>query len=202
MRAITPVQHLIDDAAASRRRSVDEHILAFALAWNPGLFPDPESLRRMLETMWATGTLDLDEPTRALLGANEAAALAVLERHRDDNIHQHVFSYDSMIALLRRSATESGLALRLLDVSLTKGCLSEYVLVLEAVEPGVAAAEFMTPRARAAERTERFAEGWIAEKDRCLEAQRTELFGLRGQDAKRWLASRLGELRGRVLGSR
>jgi len=75
-------------------------------------------------------------------------------------------------------------------------------LVLEAVEPGVAAAEFMTPRARAAERTERFAEGWIAEKDRCLEAQRTELFGLHGQDAKRWLASRLGELRGRVLGSR
>ena len=202
VRAITPVQHLIDDAAASRRRSVDEHILAFALAWNSGLFPDPESLRRVLETMWATGTLDLDEPTRALLGANEAAVLAVLERHRDDNIHQHVFSYDSMIALLRRSATESGLALRLLDVSLTKGCLSEYVLVLEAVEPGVAAAEFMTPRARAAERTERFAEGWIAEKDRCLEAQRTELFGLRGQDAKRWLASRLGELRGRVLGSR
>lgn len=200
VRGVTPVQHLVEDEAFGRRRTPDEHLLSFIFAWNPGLLPDAETARRVLETMARTGALDLDEQALGLLGPGREAVVSLLERHREDNIHQHVFSYESMTALLRRAARETGLGLRLVDLSLTKGCLSEYVLVLEAVEPEIAAAGFMTPGALAAERAERFAEGWIAEKDRCLEAQRQELFDVRGRDAKCRVSSRLKSLRSRLGG--
>lgn len=198
VRPVTPVEHLFDDYRAGRNRSVDEHVLSFVLAWNPGLFPDPDEMTRVLKTMWASGTLELDDAAIASLRRNENAVPEILRKHRDDNIHQHVFSYESMIELLQRAYQEIDLRFRLVDLSLTKGCLSEYILLLEAEALGEHPTKFMTPRALVAERLERFLETWISEKDGCLNAQRAALSGLRGAGMMKWGRERVNAIRERL----
>jgi SAM-dependent methyltransferase len=167
-RPVTSTAHLLEDYHGRVSQTMDEHLLSFTLAWNPGFFPDPEALGRLLESMRAQGLLDLDVQLEGTLGVNRDAVDLLLRDHRGDNIHQHVFTFDSMKSVLATAREELGLQFRLVDLSLTKGCLSEYVFVLEATAFDTEEEGFFSPRAEAAERIERFYESWYGEVSRLL----------------------------------
>ncbi len=163
-RPVTSIEHLLEDYRGDVNHTIDEHVLSFLLAWNPGLFPEPEALGHFLESMRARdeGCWTVDARLEASLGANREAVTGLLRDNRPKEIHQHVFTFDSMKAVLAAARNEFGLRFRLLDLSLTKGCLSEYIFVLEAITTDAETEGFISPQAKMAERLERFYESWYA----------------------------------------
>ena len=164
VRPVTSLAHLVDHARSAVRRTPDEHLIAFVWAWNPDFFADPPAIGDLLRHMWERGIAELGEVPDALVAPNRESLDRLLREHRDDNVHQHVFSFDSMTAALAHARGELGLRLRLIDLSLTKACLSEMILVLEATADAGDAASFVAPSAEAALERERFLEKWIGER--------------------------------------
>jgi SAM-dependent methyltransferase len=210
IRPTTPVAHLFDEYSSGTDRTPDEHLLAFVLAWNPSLFRDRRDAEHLLRWMWDQGVTDLERVPAGLLGRNRDTVALLLREHRSDNIHQHVFTWDSMKELLARARAHIDLRFRLIDLSLTKGCLSEHLAILEATtEPGTAD-DLATPAALAAEERERFLAAWIEEKDRTLRQiqgavgrrGRPALLGATRMGLARWLPTavraRVARLAGRA----
>lgn len=152
VRPLTSPEHIVADFRACVAAPVPEHVLAFVWAWNPAYFADPPAMERLLQHLWRNDLLDLDAAAEAMIGVNRPAVDRLLGGGAQKEIHHHTFTYDSMKELLSQARTHLDLGFQLIDVSKTKGCLSECIFIMEAVDR--LETPFVTPRALDAEKTE------------------------------------------------
>jgi SAM-dependent methyltransferase len=163
IRKITPVPHLFDDYRLGVQAPRDEHLLAFVLAWNPAYFRKPEEIRTLLEYMWRHELYELDETAWLLVREDRHTVQHLLDEREQHEIHHHAFTYDSMKALFEQLNVTSREGYQMVDLSLTKGCLSEHIFVLRATSGHNL--PFMEVAGRAAEAREQWLEKVIAAKD-------------------------------------
>jgi SAM-dependent methyltransferase len=169
VRKITPVAHFFDDHARRIETPRDEHLLAFVHAWNPAYFRQPDEVRSLLEYMWRHDLYELDERAWSLVRDDRATIQRLLGEREKHEIHHHAFTYESMKGLFERLNATSAEGFQLVDLSLTKGCLSEHIFVLRAARgPEVA---FMDAAGRAAETREHWLEKVIAAKEAYIRDQ-------------------------------
>ena len=163
IRKITPVHHLFDDYREGIQDARDEHLLAFVLAWNPAYFRKPEEVEAAVYYLWHHDLYDLDATAWTFVQEDRDTVQRLLNERATQEIHHHAFTYDSMKALFETLNVTSPKGFQLLDLSLTKGCLSEHIFVMEATQGRDV--PFMRPASRAAEARELWLEKVIAAKD-------------------------------------
>jgi len=152
VRPLTSPEHVVADFRAGVVDPVPEHVLSFVWAWNPAYFADPSEMERLLRHLWEHDLRDLDEVAESMIGVNRPAVDALLRDRVQKEIHHHTFTYDSMKELLSYAREDLDLGFELIDVSKTKGALSEYIFIMEAADR--VDTPFVTPRALDAERAE------------------------------------------------
>lgn len=128
-RRIVTAKHLIEDFESDRRTNADEHILAFAWAWNPTQFPDPAEVERALRHMWAKDLWEMDETAWSFLNKSRAQ----VERLRAIDgleLHQHAFDLQSFRGGLEYLSKAVGAHFSVDDMYSDRGMVNECILIL------------------------------------------------------------------------
>ncbi len=134
-RKITSVAHLVQDYATNIEEANDEHLLGFVHAWNPGYFKDPDEIGRVLTYMWERGLNYLDARAQEMLIHN-ADSVKELLSNRKMEAHQHSFNYQTMLDLFQHIYERSSFKYQLIDLSMTKYLLNEFIFILKKIHPG------------------------------------------------------------------
>ena len=129
-RPISTIEHLIDDYRKNTAQCIDEDLLAFAWAWNPKQFPDPDAIGGVLREMWSRHQEMLDDGPWQKIGERNRAAVECLLANRGQEIHHHVFTCEVLMTALAWVSSNTPQSLTLVDVARYKGILSEDILIV------------------------------------------------------------------------
>ena len=156
-RPINSIEHLVDDYNRNTAVCCDEDLLAFAWAWNPKQFPDPDAIGRVLRQLWSRGQQMLDDGLWGEVGEKNRPAIERLLANRGQEIHHHVFSCDVLMAAIEWVSSNTTQRLTLVDVARYKGLLSEDILIVRKYpaaflesEAGIAVAKGQSRRVQTA----------------------------------------------------
>lgn len=129
----TALSHVIDDYRKGTRAACDEHKLAFAWAWNPATFPNPDEILVVLEDMWRRGILDMDSQSHSLVRSkgNRDRISELLSGDNGGSINHHVLDIPTILEIIAWVNKNSKACLVPIDLGLSKGYVSEAVLVLQ-----------------------------------------------------------------------
>lgn len=182
VRPLTKVEHLIDEHEKTASKSREEHWLSFTWAWNPGYFKDPEEVKRVLEYLWRSDKYEMDNKGWNMLdkSLDDVKRLFAIN---ETNLHHHTFNFESMIRIFEVLSERYKVHFTIEDISLTKGCLSENILILK--KRPSAPVDIMTDHAYAAQERETLLAAIISEKNAYIQQQRGAMDQLQSLFLKR-----------------
>lgn len=130
VRPLTKIDHLLEEHDKAMTTSRDEHQLSFVWAWNPGFFKSPDEIKTVLDYLWHSDKYDMDDTAWGMLNESRGDVERLIALN-ENNIHHHTFSFDLMIAIFESLSERNGIHFTLEDISFTRGCLSEHILILK-----------------------------------------------------------------------
>lgn len=168
IRPITPLSHHLRDFCSNTSEASDEHLLGFVFAWNPHYFQDPDEIKKALNYLWDKDLDYIDSTVDEMLTHNRENVKKLLA-NRNNECHHHVFNYQSMKDLFSYLYQNFDFKYRLIDLSMKKHFLSEYIFILRKTEES--GGSFRDEFAETSEERETFLEQFVKENVEVVEQQ-------------------------------